>query len=1138
VSRLSSVLLRIPALLIVFAMGVLILGHGDWASTAFADHLRGHVEDHEHESPGLPNFDIRDGFPREAEPDAEQLEAIRQLGPAVMVRWDDLFGTPKLIISHGGFLTERDNRSPEEVALAFIEQDNLFKFDPEPEPPIILSTVDTRDDRPIVIGRAYNTAHNQTAHVFLEQRRAGLRVFGAVLNFTIDAAGRIAVIGAHYDRNGAPSGAPLLTAEEAILAAAAFGGVEDLDVELVETGASGPVRFFENPFLPPGTFRPSAITAEPVVFPMPFGHENRFGWRIEIEIDHEGFYNIVVDAVSGELLYRHNYAHADGPQGTVYQGQNPCVPQPVPCATPGTPVVTPFTGVNGSWVDVDTTAGNNAIAFHDLDGNSVVGYQPTSAAQHFDFTYTDAIASVPPGTDGTDVVTDRDFVITQAFYYVNMLQERYYQLGFDEAAGNFQEDNFGKGGAGGDPVLVHVDWGFNVGSCCNASMATPGDGSSPRLRLRVGLDSGGNLNMHRAMNGDTVAHEFGHGVSNRLVGGGSMGSGVQTGALGEGWSDALATSLWHDPVYGEYNNGNLTTGIRGVAYDTSTLVYSDLCSGGCQVHNDGRIWATAMWQMRTALIGKYGQAAGTVQHERLMLDGMKNTPTNPSYLDARDGILAADVTNNGGENQCMLWGVFAAREMGFSASSSGNSATVTPASDAHPDCYPTADANGPYETDEGVAVALDGSGSTPSTHVSGGAIVAYEWDFDGDGQFDDATGATPLFDLVGQDGVFTVTLRVTNAVGLTDEDSATVTVHNVLPSVSLNSDAPVDENSPVTVSGVISDPGWLEVLSGTIDWGDGLTPVQPIVGVLENDPPEATLTFSMSHIYGDNGTFTVTVCGSDDHGTVCEMIDVQIDNVDPTAEIDKSSAILINGVPTILATIGDSVDFAGRSTDPGSDDLLLVWDWGDGTSDATLYLVNPPDPDPFPSPTIQPRDVTDLISHTFTDACHYVVSFHAEDDDGGISETDTVDVIIVGDADRARSQGFWSQQFRTQGRQQFDEATLLCYLAIVGFMSEVFDEVRDASTLASAHEVLTSRPNEDDMRVLLDVQLLAAWLNFANGAIGYDELVPSMEGGPADTPFSDVIAAAEAVRLNPAATRAELEEQKNILEAINLRDGG
>ena len=106
-------------------------------------------------------------------------------------------------------------------------------------------------------------------------------------------------------------------------------------------------------------------------------------------------------------------------------------------------------------------------------------------------------------------------------------------------------------------------------------------------------------------------------------------------------------------------------------------------------------------------------------------------------------------------------------------------------------------------------------------------------------------------------------------------------------------------------------------------------------------------------------------------------------------------------------------------------------------------------------------------------------------------------------------------------------------MQIVDFVSLVFDETRSASTFAEAFDVLWVN-GTSDMNELLDRQLLAALLNFANGSIGWDELVDTDGDTADDTAFSAVIAAAEAVRNNPASTREEFEAQKDLLETINL----
>ena len=359
---------------------------------------------------------------------------------------------------------------------------------------------------------------------------------------------------------------------------------------------------------------------------------------------------------------------------------------------------------------------------------------------------------------------------------------------------------------------------------------------------------------------------------------------------------------------------------------------------------------------------------------------------------------------------------------------------------------------------------------------------------------------------------------------------------NVAPSIlGLASNGPKPENSAIAVSGTFSDPGWLENLTGTIDWGDG-TPVQAIAGTLENVRPNATLAFSSSHVYGDDGTFTANVCGFDDDTSTCQNIALSVTNVIPTTVIDETGTFLVNGVPTFIVHAGVTVPFTAGSFDPGSDDRTTTWDWGDGppSPDSTKLSLNDAsfNPDPDPSPTINPRTVTDAEPHAFGDACFYNVTFGASDDDGG-SSSDSVKVIVTGNESKERSVGYWQTQYRPRPTA-LPEAQRLCYLAIVGFMSTVFNEVRDASAVAAAFDVMFMGQNGGSELQQLDRQLLAAWLNFANGAFDYTELVFDSNGdGVADTQFSAVMAAAEAVRLNPASTAAELRAQRQLLQRLS-----
>jgi hypothetical protein len=254
--------------------------------------------------------------------------------------------------------------------------------------------------------------------------------------------------------------------------------------------------------------------------------------------------------------------------------------------------------------------------------------------------------------------------------------------------------------------------------------------------------------------------------------------------------------------------------------------------------------------------------------------------------------------------------------------------------------------------------------------------------------------------------------------------------------------------------------------------------------------------------------------------TSCVPLALHVNNVAPTAVIDLTGAIIVNGIPTILGTAGQPVTFHGNAKDPGSDDLTLTWDYGDGppAPDAVVVsLVNPPSIDPDPSPTVQPRDVTNDQTHVFGDACIYVIHFTSDDDDSGHAAA-TANVLVQGGAGTLRNAAYWMRQYGDLGKVDFDQATLQCYLAIAGYVSSVFDEKRNASTIAAAFDVLTVNNGSTPLKQF-DAQLLAALLNFAEGGLGVGAL--------------PVIAAAEAVRLDPASTNAQILMERKILQALN-----
>ena len=398
--------------------------------------------------------------------------------------------------------------------------------------------------------------------------------------------------------------------------------------------------------------------------------ESRLAWHVFAEVGPEEWYEILLDAYTGELLFRHNLYLFEA-QGTVY----------TEAPDKGARQLVSFVGdttINtaAGWMGTSTvTTGNNVEAYLDSDANNAPDNNngPGLATGHAsaanqDFTF--------PFSTTVDPRTQQAAVVTNLFYFNNIMHDFSYNLGFTETARNFQVNNFGRGGSGNDSVRAEAQDGSGTN---NANFATPPDGSRPRMQQF--LFTSPNPDRDSSVDSDVVFHEYGHGISNRLIGNGSGAlSGTQSGAMGEGWSDYWSITINNNGAVGEYVVNN-SAGIRRAAYTVPAAAvhdsYADVGAGGFEVHRDGEVWAATLWDLRTQL--------GAAITDRIVLNGMKFTPTRPSFLNARDGILQADQNLNGGANRCAIWAVFARHGMGVSAV--GNDGTThVAATDVPADC--------------------------------------------------------------------------------------------------------------------------------------------------------------------------------------------------------------------------------------------------------------------------------------------------------------------------------------------------------------------------------------------------------------------------------------------------------------------
>jgi PKD repeat protein len=308
---------------------------------------------------------------------------------------------------------------------------------------------------------------------------------------------------------------------------------------------------------------------------------------------------------------------------------------------------------------------------------------------------------------------------------------------------------------------------------------------------------------------------------------------------------------------------------------------------------------------------------------------------------------------------------------------------------------PVADAGINQTINEGDTVLLDGSGSySPS-----GSIVKYEWDFESDGTFDYQETASGALDgsfdgktehTYGDNGIYQVTLRVTNNNGLNASDSCVITVNNVAPTVYLTMPSSIDEGQAILFYANATDPGSDDL---TFSWDFELGPKVNTIyynDAMASDPypspngiyPFATLD-SVNHIYGDNYNYNLSLeVTDDDGGMTIYTTTINVYNLAPSL-----SQIIIP--PNIEE--GASAPYFAEASDPGSDDLTFTWNWGDGTSNLVSIKYNDGiGPDLHPSPLgTYPFLANDTSLHTYGDNGVYFLTLSILDDDGAITTYST-----------------------------------------------------------------------------------------------------------------------------------------------------
>jgi len=640
------------------------------------------------EKPG--NFDSRrDGANRKviqaraaslaANPRAGVRALRKQLGMQGIVDLDPVTATPRRVTRIDGFLTKPSLAAPSKIALDYVRA-NADAFGLSAA---AISGLQLRKDYVDIAG---------THHLsFVQTTANGVQFFGNGLKAHVAKNGAlIQVDGAPVANTSASLGSPGLTADKArdVAVGDAFGSSK-ASIKAQALNVSRATEFTNGD-------RAQLVAFQTLAGP-------RLAWQTTLL--KEGYITVVDDA-SGRVLWRQSTMASDSgqawdnypgaPLGGVQQTRNFTSPGWLPNNSPHL-----AGNVAHVWIDINDDDVANA-------GEEIT---PTGTRQFF---YPFTVFGGPNCVPGFQCSWDPDVPFSwqtnaaqdavQMFYFLGKFYTHLKNnpIGFTRAAGNFEAVD-------GDAVQGNAIDGANItgigfpdgNHVDNANMNTPPDGIPPRMQMYLFHQPGTAfpaedpfLAGNSGDEADIVYHEYTHGLSNRLVvdatGISTLGN-LQAGSMGEAWSDWYAMDFLvqqgfeiDTAVDGELRIGTYVGWgndlIRTQPIDCAVGSTSPNCPGtpgagpggytygdfgriigGPEVHADGEIWASTLWDLRKKLGVKLTQS--------LVTRAMELSPANPSFLDMRNSILTADLVVNGGKKQNQIWQVFAARGMGWFAGS-------------------------------------------------------------------------------------------------------------------------------------------------------------------------------------------------------------------------------------------------------------------------------------------------------------------------------------------------------------------------------------------------------------------------------------------------------------------------------------
>ncbi|MEL6944045.1 MAG: M36 family metallopeptidase, partial [Bacteroidota bacterium] len=361
----------------------------------------------------------------------------------------------------------------------------------------------TDDDlQDMVVSDQYLTKHNGVQHVYFKQRYKGIPLYNAIANVHLLKDGNPFYATSNFTPNLSEkvnTTAPSLLPEEAIWRAVDHLKIKTTKApELIKRTEEGKYIFTAP------NISNSDIEVE-LTYQKMSEEEVRLAWGLAINmLNSADYWSIRIDALTGEVLHKGNYTvycnhdhhnrdascssfaynyelptFNSGTSSTYnvfpFPAESPVHGERALVSDPADLMSSPFGwhDTNGQeGAEFTITRGNNVHAFQDRDTTDrSSGDEPDGGdSLFFDFPYDPTL----------EPATATDFATVQLFYANNYIHDFTYAYGLDEAAGNFQSNNYDKGGRGGDYVLAQAQDGGGVN---NANFGTPPDGGNGVMQM-------------------------------------------------------------------------------------------------------------------------------------------------------------------------------------------------------------------------------------------------------------------------------------------------------------------------------------------------------------------------------------------------------------------------------------------------------------------------------------------------------------------------------------------------------------------------------------------------------------------------------------------------------------------------------